>query len=360
MANGRAITNAIKSLGERHHRIQRHLLIALCSCKHLCCREGVDKKPKPPKSAYVPASSLIDPKDVSTDTSKRGNGIQMSKSKPSVLVSLHGGSKSIINRKGNNETRKGPLPGDRNFKMLDEIAKPRSVVCAKDSKLSRKGAQELHCSTPSHTNAQDVGLLRSTSESDEWADGLPPIEEFLAIDDAESSFQDNNSLGHGFSANISPDADNHKHNGEYARSQNVLHSEASEPIEAGAMCDIEEALIGLGDSISIQEAACSQSRDKQTHSDKLFFSTDSPEKSPIKNSKRKAFSDTSQNPVVESQPRKKQRDAEDRSTDSINTVAIEKQQEDGFSTTIKPGLPSWVYDFDPTFVREYQDYVEFV
>ena len=360
MANGRAIINAIKNLGETHHCNKRHLLIALRSCKHLCCREGVDKKPKPPKNAFVPASSLIDPKDVPTNAPKRGNGIHVLKSKPSVLVSMHGGNKATINRNGDNELRKGPQPDDRNLEMQGQIAETKSFAGAKDSEVSRKGVQKLYFNIPSHTDRQDAGLLISTSEGDEWADGLPPIEEFLAIDDAESSLQNNNSLGHHFSAEISPDADDRKRNGKNPRSPNVLLSDARELIEAEDLCDVEEALIGLGDSISVRETSWSESREKQNQADKLFFSTDSPEKYPVHQPKRKASSGTTQSPVVESQPRKKRRHAEDPSIDSVNSVAIEKEQEGVSGTMIKQGLPSWVYDFDPAFVREYQDYVEFV
>ena len=33
----------------------------MLSCKHLCCREGVDKAPKPPKNSFVSARSLVGP-----------------------------------------------------------------------------------------------------------------------------------------------------------------------------------------------------------------------------------------------------------------------------------------------------------
>ena len=89
---------------------------------------------------------------------------------------------------------------------------------------------------------------------------------------------------------------------------------------------------------------------------KMFFSTDSPEKAEKLPQKRKESvrdegEDVSQSAPVPKRPRV--------SEESGALASTEKPAKAAYPV-IKAGLPAWVYEFDPAFIAEWQDIVDFV
>lgn len=118
---------------------------------------------------------------------------------------------------------------------------------------------------------------------------------------------------------------------------------------------------------------------KQDKNERLFLSTDNPDKPTAMPMKRKttASSDVEVSTTPGSLVLKKSKtddlkiDSQQPSIDG--SQASPKDAQPPYTTTledqapspapapkIKPGYPAWVYDLDPAFVAEYEDYVEFV
>ncbi len=101
--------------------------------------------------------------------------------------------------------------------------------------------------------------------------------------------------------------------------------------------------------------------EKEMSSQKLFMSTDSPEKpsSPIL---KRDICQTQDGEVNEANivpEAKRTRLEENKNAQTFHSSPIEEAVPSSV-TTIKAGYPDWVYEFDPAFVAEWEPYVEFV
>ena len=148
--------------------------------------------------------------------------------------------------------------------------------------------------------------------------------------------------------------------------------------------DTEAALVGLSDSITMQEESNSERRVEKSSASKAATpppsaSTRIPEHRKASTSyldKRPAETsqtirqDNSFNHISNAPKRRKLDPPE---LEDKQTVAIFKQSlpttindiefppsQPPTGPVIKPGHPAWVYDFDPAFIAEYQDIVDFV
>lgn len=92
------------------------------------------------------------------------------------------------------------------------------------------------------------------------------------------------------------------------------------------------------------------------HDDKLFLSTDSPEKPTATPKKRKKFTtpagSSRQTPDAEPKRHKREQTIPDRTCQEDRVPAP--------APSIKPGYPEWVYEFDPAFIAEFEDFAEFI
>ena len=232
---------------------------------------------------------------------------------------------------------------DETDSVPSELANKQSVVLQSDLRRDTESQPKF--------DTQVTSLQPSTISSDEWADGLPPIEEILTREEKYEASHEN--------AHLPPiELGETLHNKTQPHRTEASLS-GSEDIKAGDLSDIEEALIGFDDSTSIGNPTLPVPPKMKKQSDKLFLSTDSPEKDIIHKPKRKPSSDIYQNPRNDSQAGKKRRLEEDVRADSKAQLASGDQDRRA-GNGIKEGLPSWVYEFDPAFVEQYQDYVEFV
>lgn len=102
---------------------------------------------------------------------------------------------------------------------------------------------------------------------------------------------------------------------------------------------------------------------KETSPQKLFMSTDSPEKpsSPARKRRHSPASEPDPDDVKSVPEAKRGKLDEDCAGNDVPPSPI--KGDDGpvpAVQTIKPGYPDWVYEFDPAFVAEWEPYVEFV
>ena len=134
--------------------------------------------------------------------------------------------------------------------------------------------------------------------------------------------------------------------------------------------DIEDALLGLNDSITMQQKLSYDEaktslikaqgpRSNQSQSQKLFCSTDSPDKAAPANNKRDVSKCDFHMPSQTMPPSKRQK-AGDSVSKPLLSASNTSDDAGNLSPSVKPGLPAWVYDFDPAFIAEYKDFVEFV
>lgn len=129
------------------------------------------------------------------------------------------------------------------------------------------------------------------------------------------------------------------------------YKEAMETLEAVKKQDVSQ-YFAPGPSSRVE---------KETSSQKLFMSTDSPEKPSSPNLKRD-ISQTQDGEVNEANivpEAKRKRLDETTDAQTLHSPPIEEGVPSSVAT-IKAGYPDWVYEFDPAFVAEWEPYVEFV
>ena len=159
-------------------------------------------------------------------------------------------------------------------------------------------------------------------------------------------------------------------------------------------CDIEAAMVGLSDSITMQERSLSQSKDanpglsnimtplKSKASESLFpIASASINLIAVSQPDKKIFSIDSPTKILITNPEKRSAEGllEEEHSDGV-TLGSKRQKLDNGppaqavlkpacldpqlaappSPIVKPGQPAWVYEFDPAFIAEYQDIVEFI
>ena len=150
--------------------------------------------------------------------------------------------------------------------------------------------------------------------------------------------------------------------------------------------DLEDAMIGFGDSVAIQndsqaEAANTSTdfqsdnqfqnfyerpvrsvvaSEKSQASVKSFLSTDTHDKPTEPPRKRKVFSASDEEDMMLTAPVAKKVKSTTESDQALQASSNAENKAETEVPLIKPGQPAWVYEFDPAFIAEYQDFVEFV
>lgn len=354
-------------------------------CKHLCCRDGVDKAPKPPKCSTTVAQSAGSQKTLKTLGTRYGEILNSNAAKKKVDSGPQ--SHDIHEPKSRRASLEYANVGARNFKKLNRLHEkinkdlpPRIMPSAKPLLPCSNGAWPQ----PSFL-AQDNEHLQTNNSSDyedDWMDDLPSTSDLLGKPDeaAEKPTE----------ARIEPSDDE--------------------------ISDLESALVGLHDSIGIakgmgdiREAAqpeadlvweaydvreehenAAQQHPLPAHAarrsstSRLFLSTDSPEKVENSNRKREASVGSTSHDEEPSTRRvtKKCRitasldnpaDAagsvggQEASPSSSQTLDPSMSKENNCLRRSQEGsslasLPGWTKDIDPDFldhfVQEYGHLVE--
>jgi len=375
-------------------------------CKHMCCRDGVDKAPKPPKNAFVSAASLV---DTSMPTTKgKHASLPATKKLTSSKTSAKGQTAQveIVDQadqgKGGEVTKKTL----RDFQILqrlhDKVVKgpttPDVSLKKSSSEYFRVDKQRKLSFLDESNHRTESSDKPSTDYDDEWMESLPSPSALLAKDEAvgepldrEKSTDYGSSWHHDLQCS-SPllrgkDAATTTHSDNYSSEAFDLSQFDNDDDKA----DMEAAMVGLSDSITMNEGSQVQSASTNVRqsktvgelqsnveqktffapapgsqlqassgSSKLFVSTESPEKSREPRQKRKPgfmpeAEDLSLSAPVPKRPRlKDQIDHVLQASSSAENLAVQP------APIIKPGFPAWVYEFDPEFIAEYQDFVDFI
>ena len=366
----------------------------------MCCREGVDKVPKAPKNSFVPATSLVNSRHLSGNKSKNGQAATVEKSAaPSVQKLEYEAETEAVGPKsrqtlGNYD--KTPLKVLRSLNRLHDNVAKGSMAPVAIKKQPRyeftQGRQREISFLDKDVSAGKLSDNPSTDYDVDWMNDLPspsvllgkPLEnpsylpEHTLVDHGRSS---PGGLPSPFDLVCQKDAtiENHTDNDlleDFDLSQ--LSDEAS---------DVEVAMIGPSDSVSMQQTAvCQMSSQAEAFPDmlpppsehtpklhhnhtfaaetsgtsKLFLSTDSPEKVEELAHKRKAaVAGQNEDLPASSQVTKRTKGGDERDQTRRPPPVTEKEA-NAPGPIVKTGQPAWVYDFDPAFIAEWQDIVDFV
>ena len=419
----------------------------MLSCKHLCCREGVDKAPKPPKNSFVSATSLIVPssliaktnsntilapreKNANSKTSRPGNAAKVeavdltnerdrcTKYQTTEFRKLSQLHESVTNRsstpliprtrptsdfKGWDQTKisflnKTAVTGDPNDKPSTEYDGNGMDGPSLDSDWTGglPHGRDLTGGLPADSNwmgalPSDDSQMAGLAIDSNWTGGLPSATLLSASQDRHhgashhdrstdygSDWQDDlPSLSALLDENIPADETPYK-----KRSLQDFNLSQSDKDQA----DLEDAMIGLSDSVAIQNhsqvdaaiASASVQSDYQPQtfyerpihgavasekshaSVKSFLSTDGPDEPIEPPRKRKVFFPSDEEEVMLAAPVSKKVKTSKESDQALQPSSNAENKAETAVPVIKPGQPAWVYEFDPAFIAEYQDFVEFV
>jgi len=364
------------------------------SCKHLCCHEGVDKPPKPPKNL---AQASPPPSYTNSSNHKCSSNSRSVQSQLQIGRSNEAGLDSRIERvdlaQGRDRddyTKFGPRDYRKLHQLHEKVTKASPVPTIGHTKPSysySKGEQpRISFLSEAADSISPLGKM-SSDYDDNWMDDLPSPSALLGQTTHVKTNVFKNSVN---AANLVFDED---------------------------ISDIEANMIGLNDSLPVKEnptpertdAALSdceehfgpydlnQANDhvawnvpilsppaepqhelrKREKAESTATSTDSPGNLTLGRIKRKATaSSDTEVLMMQSAPLPKKQKTIDREPDAQTSPINENQafitdsplpssaaldlQAQPPTPKIKPGYPAWVYDLDPAFIAEYEDYVEFV
>ena len=366
-------------------------------CKHLCCREGVDKPPKPPKGAFTSAASLVDAsllskgKDSTTSlsTTHVSPSKALAKARLAKIETL-----DLLSDSTSGKRTKHSSTELRSLQRLHEniVKRPAAQFMMKhaSSIASAKCDQPRMPISRRDAPATDSPDRPTTDYDDERIGGLPSPSVLLGEEHGANELLIRESTeqsplpGSCFLLSTPP----------LARRQVEIGSpgkcDPSKFHHDDEGSDLEAAMIGLSDSLSMKEdlhpqftiresygnsaeraglprkvgcaagmAKC-PTRHEPNASSKLFLSTDSPVKGmEMCAGAAECFNAETGNsspsvPAAKRQGRCSQPDV------ALHPSAIVTNQAATQSPIIKAGQPAWVYDFDPAFIAEWQDLVDFV
>ena len=365
----------------------------------MCCREGVDKAPKAPKNAFVSATSLVDPRHFSGNKSKNGQAATVKKSAtPSVRNPEHKAVTEAVglqSRQPLGNYDKTPLKALRSLNRLhDNVTKGSMAPVAIKKQPCYEITQRRQPEISFLDKDASVGQSSDNPSTDydvDWMNDLPSPSALLGKPlENPNCLSEHTLIDHGRS---SPDGlpspfdlicQNNATIGNHADNYSLEDFTLSQL--SGEVSDVEAAMIGLSDSVSMQQtAACQMSSQAEAFPDtlpppsqhtpklhshtsapetlgtsKLFLSTDSPGKGEEQAHKRKAaVVDQTEDLSPPWGVKKRTKGGDERSQIRRPSPGTEEEANTP-GPIVKAGQPAWVYDFDPAFIAEWQDIVEFV
>ncbi len=406
MGSGLVIISAKTRRREYSHSDVDYGVDGFPSCKHMCCREGVDKAPKAPKSSFVSAASLVDSPYLSAHRGKNGRVATAKKSAaPSAPESEQEAeieTVDLASRRTLGGYEKTPPKIFRSLNCLhDDVTKGRTapVAIKKQPSFDYTRGRQLQISflkkDASAENASDKPKPSTDYDAD-WVRELPspsallgkPRENFGPLREHTSTAY-GSSWPDDFPSPSALIRQNDTATGgcPYNDSQEGFDRSRINDDES----DLEAAMVGLSDSVTMRENLQVEVATAQTGSHAeasrhwspppvestpklyhrptfqaessgtsgLFFSTDSAEKSVELGQKRKAGNSDEGEDLCQSAPvPKRPRVSEER--EAPRALSRAEDQAKAATWTIKAGQPAWVYEFDAAFIAEWQDIVDFV
>ena len=398
----------------------------MLSCKHLCCREGVDKAPKGLNKHFVSAASMVNMSSIAT---KSASDVTLpitkkdAKAKSShignvgeiVAVDLTDQGVDHAGRKIREPTNLNKLHESiTEFSPAPEIPQRRPTTNLRhwdQSKISLLSKATATRSTsdypPTDYNDDRMGglpddddLISDSHLSDSRIDGLPHNSDGTGgltstsvlsiaqesnqkasyqdrLTDYGSDWQDDLPSLSALLDNKVP-MDDDVHETDPLEDYDLLQSNNNR-------AELEDAMIGSSESVARQEYSQvhdATSSTKLQHNDTgpilfnrpidatataersdisevSFLSIDSPEKTTRPPQKRTSSLALGAEEAAVSNPAKRSKISKDGDR-ALRASSNAENQEKPAVPVIKPGQPAWVYDFDPSFIAEYQDFVEFV
>ena len=366
----------------------------------MCCREGVDKVPKAPKNSFVSATSLFDSRHFSGNKSKNGQAASAKKSAtPSAQKPEHEAVTEAVGPKsrqtlGNYD--KTPLKALRSLNRLhDNVTKGSMAPVAIKKQICYDFTQRRQPEISFTDKDASAGQLSDNPSTDydvDWMNDLPSPSALLGKSlENPSCIPEHTLVNHGRSWPDGPPSpfnlvcQNDGTIGNHADDDSLEDFNLSQLSDEAS--DVETAMIGLSDSVSMQQtAACQMSSQTEAFPDmlpppsqrtpklhhshsfaaevsgtsKLFLSTDSPEKVEEQAHKRKAAAiDQNEDLSPPSRVIKKTKGGDECGQTRRQSPGTEKEANTP-GAIVKAGQPAWVYDLDPAFITEWQDIVEFV
>ena len=398
----------------------------MLSCKHLCCRDGVNKAPKPPKNSFVSARSLVGPSSLTAQT---GPGkILASREKnsnPRIPVPNNAAKIEAVDLTNGREKYDKNRPTE--FRKLNQLhesvtkgsstpliprARPKSDFHGWDqtriSFFNKAAACEDSNDEPS--NEYDGHGTGGLLADDDWMGGLSADDNWMAGHPSDGNQMDGLAIDSNWTGDLPSasvlSASQDRHHG-------LLHHDKSTdygsdwqddlptlsallggdapmdetPYKKNPLkdldlhqsdmdhADLEDAMIGFSDSLAIQNdsqteaanTATNMQGEDQIHGfhEQPIQGAAAPEKSHA-SVESSIFTDDSYEPTKS--PRKRKVFFISDEEEAMLSAPMPKKAKTGTesnqavqpSPVIKQGQPAWVYNFDPAFIAEYQDFVEFV
>lgn len=375
MVSGRAITNA--RIKQRKPDISdcRWILSTGGSCKHLCCHEGVDRPPKAPRNslhASCPQSeSKVDSKQKNVQAKLQMEKHALGKETKNVETV------DLAHTRTSDDYAKVAPRAYRSLHQLHKKINKNSqtpvVANTKPSFSYKKGNQP----TLTFLSRPGSSGKRNEDPSSEygagWMDDLPSPSALLQADDeTDTCRKPIDAAHHELLPQASDCASEHSGFSSTGDSEKQpTNQSAGNPKDTAVFTNdqYDEAIGNLGSDAGREVShyftdSPSNYGVKGTDGQKLFMSTDSPDKPSSPPAKRK-FSESFGNEFggagsVHKARKREQLDP----TNDAHILQPSPNKENHASApaipTIKPGYPDWVYDFDPAFVAEWEPYVEFV
>ena len=399
----------------------------MLSCKHLCCREGVDRAPKPPKNSFVPASSLVVPSSLTAKTSS-DTIVAARKKNPNSKTARPGNTAKIEAVDLSNERDRYAEYRPTEFRKLNQLHEsvtqgsstpliPRTRPTSdfkgwdqsKISFLNKAAATENSNDKPS-LDYNGIGMGGLPGDSNRMG-GLP-----LDGNQENGRATDSNWTGDLPSALVLPASqDRHHEPSPHDRSTDYGSDWQSDLPSLSALLgentpmdeapykndslqdfdlsasdkdevDLEDAMIGFSDSVALQNDSQLEDVNPSTNmqsdnqfqtsyerpihgvvategsraSVESFLPENHPDESIESTRKRKVLSTSDEEEVMLSAPVEKKVKTGKESEQALQPSSNAENKAETAMPVIKPGQPAWVYEFDPAFIAEYQDFVEFV
>lgn len=377
------------------------------TCKHLCCRDGVDKAPKPPKDAFVSAASMTETSILPTMKGKIAS-FPVTEKATSSSASTKGRKAHIETINLANQADGGGMTKrtSRDIQNLQRLH-DRVVTCQAIPAVSLKkslsthsvGDKQLKLSFPNKYNHRAERSARPpTDYEDGWTGSLPSPSALLvngAGRDELPAQETSTDYGSSWHDDLSSPSAFMRENGTATKEH--FHTSSIEDIDLSQFnhddeeADVEAAMVGLSDSISMKEDLQARSApislrqsktadglqstaeramsfadmpttqtEASSASVRIPLCIDSPEKSTLSGQKRKqSLTPDAEDPslFMSAPKRLKVKDQ----TDAVLEPSLGAEDSGARpAPVIRPGFPAWVYEFDPQFIAEYQDFVEFI
>lgn len=362
----------------------------------MCCRGGIDKAPKAPKGSFVSAASLPDTFHLSgykanpgrIATAKKPTAPSVPQNEQEAKIETVGSA----SRQTLGDYEKTPPKAFRSLDRLHEhMTKGRTAPVATKKQPSfdyAQGGQPQSSFLNKDASAKRSSDKPSFDYDFDWMSDLPSPSALLG-----KPLEKANPLpGHTSTGFPSPSAlirQNDAATGIVPDNNFLEGFDLSQFNDDGS--DLEAAMVGLSDSVIMQEdlqvqAASAQTSQAEafTHwspppekptpklyhpptfkaesagTPKLFLSTGCAKKFAEPAQKRKAGVRDQVEDLAQSGPVPKRPRVSDERDQAPRPPSSAEKQAKPAGPIIKPGQPAWVYEMDAAFVAEWQDVVDFV